>query len=151
MQFLRQAEIDVLGIHFNPDHTLEIYGIDVAFHGDGLIYGRGKEDTTAIVVKKILRIAMCIRGFFGYDNAQILFAAPKINPAVLKLLEPAIEDAKRLLAKNNMENYNIKLFANKECNEGILKPVLVTASQVADTSELFVRSLQLYNLFVADD
>src|SRR5437879_5698727 len=42
-QLLRQTEIDVLGIRFDPPHGKieKIYCVDVAFHEDGLHYKGG--------------------------------------------------------------------------------------------------------------
>ena len=48
-QLLKQAEVDVIGISFSPEPF--IYGIDIAFHENGLMYGN-KLETAEIVIKK---------------------------------------------------------------------------------------------------
>ncbi|UOG93860.1 MAG: hypothetical protein L3K52_09100 [Candidatus Thiothrix sulfatifontis] len=52
----------------------------------------------------------------------------------------------KILRKNDL-NFNIKLIANDSFNTKILQPVLEVTSSVADTSELFMRSIQMYQIF----
>ena len=144
-QLLKQAEIDVIGVAFNEGKG-KIYAIDVAFHEGGLIYGRSKEETVSRVIKKCLRTAMCIFGYFSYSDAEIIFASPKINAAVEKELTTVINDMNNTLKEANM-NYQIRIIANDDFKEHIFSPLLMILNDVADTSELFMRSLQLYNLF----
>lgn len=143
-QLLAQTEIDILGVNFSENGN-RIYAIDVAFHGAGLNYG-SKDETVARVIKKILRTAMCIHGYFGSRNAQIIFASPKINPATDEDLTKAIHTVNKMLALSNI-NYDLRIIANQDFNDKILSPVLNMLGDVADTSELFMRSLQLYNMF----
>jgi hypothetical protein len=143
-QLIAQAEIDVVGISFSEGKQ-ELYAIDVAFHEAGLNYG-SKDETVMRIVKKILRTAMCIYGYFGFKTGSIIFAAPKINPAVFEKLVPCLIDIQKLLLENGFE-YKIRLFANEEFGEKVLQPVVAATAFTADTSELFMRSLQLYNMF----
>ena len=46
-------------------------------------------------------------------------------------------------------NFKIRVIANGDFSDKILEPVLNVLGDVADTSELFMRSLQMYNLFVS--
>lgn len=146
-QLLSQAEIDILGVNFSEGIN-SIYAIDVAFHEAGLNYG-SKDETVARVIKKIIRTAMCIHGYFGSLNAQIIFTSPKINPATNEDLVKAIPIVNEILAHSSL-NYDVRIIANKDFNDKILSPVLNMLGDVADTSELFVRSLQLYNLFAME-
>lgn len=52
-----------------------------------------------------------------------------------------------LVLKDLGLNYKIRIIGNDDFNEKILEPVLNVLGDVADTSELFMRSLQMYNLF----
>ncbi|MDO9535237.1 MAG: hypothetical protein Q7J85_07895 [Bacillota bacterium] len=74
-QLISQAEIDVIGISFDESNK-HIYAIDVAFHEAGLNYG-SKEETVTRVIKKCIRTAMCIFGYFGLSGGTIIFASPK--------------------------------------------------------------------------
>jgi hypothetical protein len=60
--------IDALGIDINSGSVKNIYGIDIAFHESELNYGT-KDVTVARVVKKMIRSAMIIRGYFNLDFA----------------------------------------------------------------------------------
>ena len=143
-QLIQQAEIDVLGVSYERDAHY-IYAIDVAFHEAGLNYG-SKDETVMRVVKKLLRTAMCVYGYFGYTEGDIIFASPKINNKVFEVLSPCKEQIEEILRRNEL-NFKIRLIANEAFEEKILKPVLAVTSLVADTSELFMRSIQMYNLF----
>ena len=132
----------MLGFAFD-DSKGKIYAIDVAFHEAGLNYG-SKEET--VLIKKCLRTAMCIFGYFGDVDAEIIFASPKINPAVVKDITASINGMNSTLSEANLKNYTIRIITNDDFKEHILSPLLMVPSNVADTSELFMRSLQLYML-----
>lgn len=143
-QLLAQAEIDVIGISFDEGDK-HIYAIDVAFHEAGLNYG-SKEETVSRVIKKCIRTAMCIYGYYGFSVGTIIFTSPKINPAVINDINACIDDIASVL--NNLGlNYQIRVIANQDFSDKVLEPVLNVLGDVADTSELFIRSLQMYNLF----
>ncbi|MGD9677000.1 MAG: hypothetical protein AB7V16_01380 [Vulcanibacillus sp.] len=141
-QIISQAEIDVIGISFDDEH---IHAIDVAFHEAGLNYG-SKDETVTRVIKKCIRTAMCIYGYYGSSNGTIIFTSPKINPAVINSIEACTDDIDSVM-KNLGLNYKVRIIANEDFREKVLEPVLNVLGDVADTSELFMRSLQMYNLF----
>lgn len=143
-QLVGQAEIDVMGISYEETQS-HIYAIDVAFHEAGLNYG-SKDETVARVIKKCLRTAMCIYGYFGFNIGTIIFTSPKINPSVEHDLMKCVDDI-NLVLKNSGLNYKIRIIGNDNFRDKILEPVLNILGDVADTSELFMRSLQMYNLF----
>jgi len=143
-QVLTQAEIDVMGISFNESEE-HIYAIDVAFHEYGLNYGT-RDETATRVIKKCIRAAMCIYGYFDTNAGTIVFTSPKINPAVITDINKCIGDIENVLHAIGL-NYEIRIIANQDFSDKILEPVLNVLGDVADTSELFMRSLQMYNLF----
>ena len=143
-QVLMQAEIDVIGINFDESNK-HVYAIDVAFHEAGLNYG-SKDETVTRVIKKCIRTAMCLYGYFDVNDGTIIFTSPKINPAVMTDINRCIGDMEAVLATLGL-TYRIRIIANEEFSEKILEPVLNVLGDVADTSELFMRSLQMYNLF----
>jgi len=143
-QVLTQAEIDVMGISFDENEP-HIYAIDVAFHEAGLNYGT-KEETVTRVIKKCIRTAMCIYGYFDIISGTIIFTSPRINPSVINDINACIDDISSVLSTLNVK-YKIRIIANEDFSDKILQPVLNVLGDVADTSELFMRSLQMYNLF----
>ncbi len=144
MQVITQAEIDAMGISFDSD-TIKIYGIDVAFHEAGLNYGT-KEETVTRVIKKCIRTAMCLYGYYGFNTGSIIFASPKVNPSVLDAINECTSDIMSVLHEVGLD-FEIRIIANDSFSEQVLQPVLNVLDDVADTSELFMRSLQMYNLF----
>ena len=133
-----------MGISFDESDK-HIYAIDVAFHEAGLNYG-SKEETVSRVIKKCIRTAMCIYGYYGFSDGTIIFTSPKINPAVIKDINASTDDIASVLNNLNL-NYKIRIIANEDFSDKVLEPVLNVLGDVADTSELFMRSLQMYNLF----
>jgi hypothetical protein len=89
-QLLMQAEVDAVGISMS-DGGVEVHAIDVAFHESGLNYGERRE-TVMRVIKKLVRTALCLIGYFGVTQGEIIFASPKIHNAVYDDLEPCIAD-----------------------------------------------------------
>jgi hypothetical protein len=143
-QLLQQAEIDAIGIALSDSGTY-IYAIDVAFHESGLNYG-SKVETVERVVKKFLRAAMCIQGYFNTTHGEIVFGSPKIHSAVLDDLNTCIEDLNHLFRESGLD-FSARLIANEDFNDHVLKPILIASDGISDTSELFLRSYQLFNMF----
>lgn len=143
-QILQQAECDALGVCSN-DRMNEIYAVDVAFHESGLNYG-GLDETVVRVVKKCLRTAMCIYGYFGVKKAEIIFASPKINRQILDALCPCFVDINNIMQEMGFE-FDFRIIANSDFSNLVLEPILEVSGNVADTAELFMRSYQMLSLF----
>lgn len=143
-QLLQQGECDVLGVCIQPDE-IKYYAIDVAFHEAGLNYGT-RETTVMKVLEKCARTAFCLHGYLNTKDAEIIFASPKINPAVLNDLAPCIKEMNDLFANEGYE-FTFRIIANEDYNDLVLKPILLASDGVADTSELFLRSYQMYKMF----
>jgi hypothetical protein len=140
-QILKQTECDVLGINVTANKP-KICTVDVAFHRDGLIY-ENKNTTVKKVIEKLARTAFCLYGYLGNDNAEIIFASPKVNDSVLKPLEKEIEKLNGIFKEKTEWDFTFRLIANKEFNSEVLNKVLKLDNKVADTSELFMRSYQM--------
>lgn len=147
-QLILQSEADVVGISFDLNGS-HIYAVDIAFHIGGLIYG-SRQETVERVVKKCIRTAMCILGCFNISYGEIIFASPKINPAVCADINAAISDVNVILAETGLE-YNVSIYCNDSFEKEILCPVVQASDNVADTSELFLRGLQMYKMFYNTD
>lgn len=143
-QLLAQAEVDVLGISIDGEGN-HIYAIDVAFHEAGLNYG-SKNETVTRIIKKCVRTAMCIYGYLDTDTAEIIFASPKINPSIITELIPRLEELNNLLLSLGLI-FPSRIIANEDFNGKILEPILLASGGISDTSELFLRSYQMYNMF----
>ena len=134
-QFLRQAEIDIVGIQL--DGT--IYAVEVAFHEDGLHYSG---NTGNNVLKKMLRTMLVLRAYHPSDTKQhIYFAAPKVTPKIQQDLKEVFEWLRR-----KYPDVKWQLLTNDDFVSKLLKPTLKAAKGVADTSELFMRSVKLLEL-----
>lgn len=143
-QLLKQAEIDVIGISFS-ESAHSIFAVDIAYHGAGLNY-KGKEETLSKVIQKCVRTALCLYGYFNIATGEIIFASPKVNPATEKELIPLFEELTRLIKKFGLE-FTVSLCCNNAFSSEILQPIMTKGTNIADTSELFLRSIQLYQMF----
>lgn len=126
-----------------PDN--KIYAVDVAFHEAGLNYG-DRETNVCKIITKCIRTAMCIYGYLGSKEAEIIFASPKIYNKVLDDLSPCIEDLQRILNEYSF-NYRFRIIANNDFYKLVLNPILIISEGVADTNELFMRSYQMIQMF----
>ena len=134
-QFLRQAEIDVLGV----DQAGNVYALDVAFHEAGLNYSG---ETKTRVLKKLLRTVM-IRRVYHSPKTQfhICFASPNVRPGAQKPLEAVFADLQA-----EYQDIQWDLLTNEAFAEQMVQLTRDKARAVADTSELFMRAVKLWEL-----
>lgn len=140
-QFISQAEIDALGFDFN---SKTIYAVDVAFHENGLNYKNNVENIT----KKILRSVVVLESLFGGDEykKEVFFISPKVCGEELKKLQQRLSEIHDFIL-NIKSDTKIFLIFNEDFKRDVLMPILNVSSTISDTSELFLRSYQLMNLF----
>jgi hypothetical protein len=145
-QVLRQGEIDVLGIRLKPNgEVVKIYSVDMAFHENGLNYG-GVTETLNRVLKKLIRSTMVIRSVFGSLPQRVVFASPVVGRPYESALTNAIQVLQEFLSANEIASEAL-LVVNECFRQEVLDPVLAISTDVADTSELFLRSYQLLRIF----
>ena len=143
-QFIRQAEIDVLGLRFSDAGAAAI-AVDSAFHENGVQYGDLKE-TVGRILKKMIRTAFALEAYFDLHQADIIFATPKMHNAVRDALQGCWPDLQSILADCNglsAERLRLRIVTNGDFVEQIIQPVLDRMDEVADTGELFLRAQQL--------
>lgn len=133
-QFLKQAEIDVLGVGQNGS----VHALDVAFHEAGLNYG-GDEGTRTRVMKKVLRSLLILKAYLPADTpTHVYFVSPKVRESINIELGEAFAELWRVYP-----DVGWHLLTNTGFSDEMVRPALVAARTVSDTSELFVRSAKL--------
>jgi hypothetical protein len=143
-QFIRQAEIDVLGLRFNGAGAAA-FAVDSAFHEAGVNYGDLGE-TVGRILKKMIRAAFALEAYFDLAQADIVFATPKMHNAVQDALQGCWSDFQSILADCgglSAERLRLRVVTNADFVQQIIQPVLDRMDEVADTSELFLRAQQL--------
>jgi hypothetical protein len=138
-QTIKQAEIDVLGI----DQSNHIYAFEVAFHENGLQYG-GKIETKNRIFKKLLRGYVTLKCYFPNHQHSIAFCSPKVNPATEQHIREYFEV---LIQDFQTEDTEFHYFSNEKFNSEIAQKTLAKTLTEADSSELFARSIKLFNIF----
>lgn len=143
-QLIMQAEADLVGMCSYNGSTC-IYAVETAFHEGGLNYG-GAEETITRIIKKFVRSALCIAGYFNVMEGEIIFASPKINNAMINNLKTCTEELNSLFVENGF-GFNARIIANEDFKNEVLEPVLAISGSVNDTTELFMRSYQLISMY----
>lgn len=143
-QLMKQAEIDAVGIAFS-ESAQHIFAVDIAYHEAGLNYG-DKDKTLCKIIQKCVRTALCLYGYFNLATGEIIFASPKINSSIERDLSPMFEELTNLIKHLGLE-FTVLLYCNDAFFSEIMQPILVKETNIADTSELFLRSIQLYQMF----
>lgn len=134
-QFLRQGEIDVLGV----DQNGGVHAMEAAFHEGGLNYEGGVANR---ILKKLLRTLMILTAYHSPGTKfYIYFVSPKVNPSVQRSLVDTFA-----MLQTNYPRVEWNLAINRDFTDAVLTPTLARAGSVADTSELFMRSAKLLDL-----
>jgi hypothetical protein len=144
-QFLGQAEVDVLGVRFVQGKVEKVIAADIAFHTNGLQYGP-KDETAARIVKKLFRTALTLDLHFPGIPAEIVFLSPKVNSATV----PGVLDAERMMRsffEGRRGHFQFRTIINEGFKNIVLGDVTPLQKHVADTSELYLRAVQLAGLF----
>jgi hypothetical protein len=82
----------------------------------------------------------------GTDEGRILFLSPKIQRGGIDVLNPAIEQLNRLFAGNHF-GFQAKVYYGAIFKQEIINPIIELLDDINDTSELFLRSAQMLNMF----
>lgn len=131
-QFLKQGEIDAVGVDLQGG----VHAMEVAFHEAGLNY---TGNTVNNVLKKMLRTLLILRAHHPPQTPlHISFLSPKVYPAVQRPLEETFAGLQEAYS-----DVDWRLIVNDDFVESAVKPTLEKAGDVADSSELFVRSVKL--------
>jgi len=141
-QFVSQCEIDVLGYNFKEE---KVYANEVAFHEGGLLY-TDKEETNRRIVAKMIRAAITIHIIFPKVKSSITFITPKISDSYLRPLADNFKKLNDFATTTGLE-CKFALIAGADFRKEIFEPVCKASLEVADTSELFMRSLKLAKMF----
>lgn len=134
-KFRKQGEIDVVGI----DLQGHVHATEVAFHEGGLLYGSGRVETNNRVLMKMLRMLLILRAYHPAQTAlHLYFLSPKATAAVQRHLEETFADLSK-----EYPSVEWHLLTNDDFRKSVIEPTLENASGVADSSELFLRSVKL--------
>lgn len=138
-QFIKQCEIDVVGVKFNSNSVDRIYLVDSAFHRAGL----GYHDAVATVVKKIIRAVIVSGVIFGRSiPVQIIFAAPKCGVKLDTQIQGIVGALKKIVA-GYYANISIDLYLNEIFTQEIYLPLKSNLDELNNDNDLFMRALNL--------
>ena len=88
-QFIRQCEIDVVGVRLDDGIVNRVFLIDSAFHKNGL----GYHDAVATVIKKLIRAVIVGNIIFGQNvDVTVAFVTPKCGSSVEKDIKRIVKN-----------------------------------------------------------
>ena len=120
-QFIRQAEIDVLGLRWNHDTgTPRVIAVDSAFHENGLQYGNA-DATVGRVLKKLIRTAFAIEAYLDFAEASVIFATPEMaGEAFREGIQPPLAIIEGRVAEQRGSAIRFRVIANADFSNEIL-------------------------------
>lgn len=137
-QFLKQGEIDVLGL----DQKGGVHAIEVAFHEAGLKYDGGPTEIGNHVLQKMLRTLLILR---AYDLPQTAHHVYFLSPTVRRAVQQRLDDHfDQLSQKYPLVGW--QLLTNDNFAACVVRPTLEEGSSFADSSELFLRSAKMLKI-----
>jgi hypothetical protein len=142
-QLLKQSEVDVAGFSFNNGMPVTHF-VDVAFHAGGLNYG-GAEETAKRIFKKLVRSGLLALAYFPHSISKLYFVSPFTSKTTSSAVEGALKKVNEVFA--DLEQVSAECILNEQFKLNILNEVMMLTANVADTSELFLRSWQLIEPF----
>lgn len=153
-QIIGMTECDVVGVRFNKDGKVErCYGMESAFHSDGLHY----KATVKKVGAKLIRTIVALNLYLGAPRIEVGFMTPKIKIGVLREISSLISKIKHFFDENKLEVtinfYTDSIEKKNEQTNGILSfrkeivsPLVKRVPFADDDSELFMRSVLMSEL-----
>ncbi len=140
-QFIRQCEIDVVGIRLDNGIVDRVFLVDSAFHKNGL----GYHDVVATVIKKLIRATLVSDIIFGKDvDVTVGFATPECKDTPKKEIEAAVNAYKSILA-TKYPKVSIELYFNEKFSQDIFEPLFDKTDKLNNDNDLFMRALNLIN------
>lgn len=138
-QFIKQCEIDVVGIKLDNGVADHVYLMDSAFHKNGLGYG----DLVKTVVMKIVRAAVVSKIVFGDKvSTKVIFTSPLCKATPKLRIETAINKVMPIINKY-YPNVAIDLYFNEDFSNKIYKPLIDNIEALFDDNDLFMRAMNL--------
>lgn len=138
-QFIKQCEIDIIGVKFEDGEVDTVYLADSAFHMRGL----GYDNPTRAVAMKIARAAAISQIVFGKKaTIKVIFASPFCRPTPLSKISDAV-NAILPIVNIYYPNVLVELYFNEEFSEKIYLPLAQNIDEIIDDNDLFMRSLNL--------
>ena len=138
-QFIKQCEIDVVGVKFNNSKYEKIYLIDTAFHRSGL----GYHDAVATVVKKIIRAVLVSAVVFDANiPVEVIFAAPKCGNKLENEINLVVTALKKII-KSFYPDIMIELYLNDTFTQEVYLPLKNNTDKLNNDNDLFMRAMNL--------
>ena len=146
-QILHQTECDVVGLNKTANSAIW-HVAEVAFHENGVQYG-DKYVTAAKIAGKMFRAAIGIYCYMDTREGVISFATPKVTQSYVAQIVPAFEAVEAFFREKGFD-FSFNLLVNERFRNDILMAVSSLVDEVSDTSELFLRSIQLRAMFTTE-
>lgn len=138
-QFIRQCEIDVVGVRLDDGIVNRVFLVDSAFHKNGL----GYHDVVATVIKKLIRAVLVANIIFGGSvDVTVAFVAPECRTSVKQDIEKVVNILQSILV-GNLSKVVIEIYFNERFTNEIYEPLKKSTDKLNNDNDLFMRALNL--------
>ena len=138
-QFIRQCEIDVVGVRLDDGIVNRVFLVDSAFHKSGL----GYHDVVATVIKKLIRAILVGNIIFGESvDVTVAFVAPECRTSVKNEIETVVNMLRSVLA-GKFPKVAVELYFNEKFAREIYEPLKRSTDKLNNDNDLFMRALNL--------
>lgn len=157
-QTVGMTECDVVGIHLGKDRkSVRYYGVESAFHSDGLHY----KATARKVASKLVRAILALYLYLGATEIEVAFFTPLVKKSVLADIKKLLDLIRNYFSGKDFEGkLNCQIDFYTECNgvkgsemdgfksfnNEVANPLVRIVPFTDDDSELFMRSLLMAEL-----
>ena len=138
-QFIKQCEIDVVGIQLENGIAQQLYLVDSAFHST---YGLGYKNPEANVIKKILRAILISFIIFKDIPANIYFVSPLCKKQLHNNIQSILSILNSVIYKY-FPDVKVEVLFNDKFSTEIYKPLVDNIGKLNNDNDLFMRSLSL--------
>ena len=133
-QFIKQCEIDIIGVKFEDGEVDTVYLADSAFHMRGL----GYDNPTRAVAMKIARASAISQIVFGKKaTIKVIFASPFCRPTPLAQISDAV-NAILPVVNAYYPNVVVELYFNERFSEDIYLPLAQNVDEIIDARKVTV-------------
>ena len=145
-EIVKENTINLTGLELNKCRIKKVYAVETRFVEDGRTYGTTAEITEDIL-RKMMGMAIATLAHFDCKKGEVIFASPIVSRTVSEKLDDiCVILTDYFNGKWNMD-FTFRAICNNEFKSRIVDVIHALSESIIDESELYMRSIQIYNNF----
>ncbi len=143
---IQDKTINLLGLELDHAEVKKLYAIEAIFVEDGIKHGKSS-DIIEDILRQMMAMTVASLGYFSCKNCEMVFASPIVSQTVSEKLDEICETLTGYFnGKWNM-NFTFRVICNNAFKSRIVDVIHALSESIIDDSELYMRSIQIYNNF----